>query len=74
MLGKWREVSPEQLLPLIGKFIHRNAKKHGVAVPNELKEYIEASVATIVSEIVASSLTVIGFSLPQSWHSQVFTL
>ena len=58
MLGKWREVSPEQLLPLIGRFIRRNAKKHGVAVPNELKEYLEqleASVATTVRENVASS-------------------
>ena len=59
MLGKWREVSPEQLLPSIGRFIHRNAKKHRVAMPNELKEYLEqleASADTTVSENVASSL------------------
>ena len=61
MLGRWREVSPEQLLPSIGRFIRRNAKKHGVAIPNELKEYLEqleASAATTVSENVASSLAV----------------
>ena len=61
MLGKWREVSPEQLLPSIGRFIRRNAKKHGVAVPNELKEYLEqleASADTTVCENVASSLPV----------------
>ena len=74
MLGKWREVSPKQLLPSIGRFIRRNVKKHRVAVPSVLKEYIETSVAAIVSEIVASSLTVIGPSLLQSWHSQVLTL
>ena len=28
MLGNWREVSPEQLLPSIGRFIRKNAKKH----------------------------------------------
>ena len=58
MLGKWREVSPEQLLPLIGRFICRNAKKHGVAISNELKEYLEllkASAAATVSEDVGSS-------------------
>ena len=61
MFGKWREVSPEQLLPSIGRFIHRNAKKHGVAIPYELEEYLEqleASADTTVSENVASSLAV----------------
>ena len=61
MLGKWREVSPEQLLPSTGRFICRNTKKHGVAIPNELKEYLEhleASADTTVSENVASSLAV----------------
>ena len=61
MLGKWREVSPEQLLPSIGRFIRRNAKKHGVAIPNELEEYLEqleASASTTVRENVASSLPV----------------
>ena len=59
MLGKWREVSPEQLLPSIGRFIRRNAKKLGVAVPNELKEYLEqleSPADATVSENVASSL------------------
>ena len=52
MLGKWREVSPKQLLPSISRFVRRNAKKHGVAIPNELKEYLEqleASADTTVS-------------------------
>ena len=58
MLGKWREVSPEKLL---GRFIRRNAKKHGVAIPNELKEYLEQleiSSANTDSESVASSLII----------------
>ena len=53
MLDKWREVSPEQLLPSIGRFICRNAKKYGVAIPNGVKEYLEqldASATTSVSE------------------------
>ena len=61
MLGKWREVSPEQLLPSIGRFIHRNAKKHGVAIPNELKEYLEqleVTTTTQVSKKQGSSLPV----------------
>ena len=61
MLGRWREISSEQLLPSIGRFIRRNAKKHGVAIPNELKDYLEqleASAATAVSENVSSSLAV----------------
>ena len=58
MLGRWREVSPEHLLPSIGRFIRRNAKKHGVAIPNELKEYLEQLEALSVdSESVASSLS-----------------
>ena len=61
MLGKWREVSPKQLLPSIGRFIRRNAKKHRVAIPSELKEYLEqleASADTTVSENVISNLAV----------------
>ena len=60
MLGRWREVSPEQLLPSIGRFIRRNAKKHGVAIPNELKEYLEQLEVSSIesdSESVASSLS-----------------
>ena len=60
-LPLWREVSPEQLLPSIGRFIRRNAKKHGVAIPNELKEYLEQLEASSIdtdSESVASSLAV----------------
>ena len=60
MFGRWREVSPEQLLPSIGRFIRRNAEKHGVAIPNELKEYLkqlEASSVDTDSESVASSLS-----------------
>ena len=57
MLGKWREVSPEQLLPSIGRFIRRNAKKHRVSIPNELKEYLEqleasANAATVSSKAI----------------------
>ena len=56
MLCKWREVSPEQLLPSIGRFIHRNAKKHRAAIPNEYLEQLEISADTTVNENVASSL------------------
>ena len=62
MLGRWREVSPEQLLPSIGRFIRRNAKKHGVAMRNELKEYLEQLELSSIdtdSESVASSLSLV---------------
>ena len=39
--GKWKEVSTDKLLPMIGRFIRKNAKKLGVELPPELIAYLE---------------------------------
>ena len=39
--GKWKEVSSDKLLPMIARFIRKNAKRHGVEIPPELNDYLE---------------------------------
>ena len=39
--GKWKDVSAEQLLPMIGRFIRRNVARLRKVIPEEMKEYLE---------------------------------
>ena len=39
--GKWKDVSAEQLLPMIGRFIRRNMARLRKVIPEEMKEYLE---------------------------------
>ena len=41
LCGKWKEVSSNKLLPMIARFIRKNAKKHRVEIPPELNDYLE---------------------------------
>lgn len=38
---EWQEVSPDEMLPLIAKYIHSVAEEREEAIPEELKEYLE---------------------------------
>ena len=40
-LGKWRAVSADQLLPMIGRFIRRNVARLRKVIPEEMREYLE---------------------------------
>ena len=40
-LGKWKDVSAEQLLPMIGRFIRQNVARLRKVIPEEMKEYLE---------------------------------
>ena len=60
LLGRWKEVSEEQLLPMIGRYIRQNAERLRMIIPDEIKEYLdllEMSPATsaVASEKVATS-------------------
>ena len=41
LFGRWKEVSAEQLLPMIGRYIRQNVEKSGVIIPDEIKEFLE---------------------------------
>ena len=55
--GKWKEVSTDKLLPMIGRFIRKNAKKLGVELTPEILELLEAFTTAAVSGKVATSST-----------------
>ena len=62
VLGKWKEISSEELLPLIARYIRRNTEKMGEAIPDDLKEYLElletfAAMATSENVATSSSTT-----------------
>ena len=61
--GKWKEMSSDKLLPMIGRFIRKNAKKVGVEIPPELNAYLElleGSTTAAASGKVATSPTTSG--------------
>ena len=41
LFGRWKAVSAEQLLPMIGRHIRQNVEKRGANIPDEIKEYLE---------------------------------
>ena len=56
--GKWTEVSSDKLLPMIGRFIRKNAKRLEVEIPPELNAYLElleGSTTAAASEMVSTS-------------------
>ena len=58
--GKWKEVSSDKLLPMIGRFIRKNAKRLEVEIPPELNAYLElleGSTATATEKVATSSTT-----------------
>ena len=55
--GKWKEVSTDKLLPMIGRFIRKNANKLGVELTPEILELLEAFTTAAVSGKVATSST-----------------
>ena len=53
-------MSSDKLLPMIARFIRKNAKKHGVEIPPELNDYLElleASMTAAAAGMVATSST-----------------
>ena len=59
-------MSSDKLLPMIGRFIHKNAKKHGVEIPPELDAYFEllegSTTAAATSSTASSSAAMAGKS------------
>ena len=64
--GKWKEVSSDKLLPMIGRFICKNAKKYGVEIPPELNAYLEllegSTTAAATSSTASGSAAMAGKS------------
>ena len=56
--GLWKEVTDDKVLPMIARFIRRNAKNLGVDLPPELMELLEEFMAAPTSSDVATSSTV----------------
>ena len=53
-------MSSDKLLPMIARFIRKNAKKHGVEIPPELNDYLElleGSMTAAAAGMVATSST-----------------
>ena len=62
LFGRWKEVSTEQLLPMIGRYIRQNVENLQMIIPDEIKEYLEllemAPPPTSAVEKVATSSSV----------------